>query len=135
MKKPTPKKTSTTSKKKMPAPAADWREQTLERIRSIILAADPQIVEEIKWRKPSNGMKGVPTWSRGGLICTGETYKNAVKMTFAQGAALRDPAKLFNSSLEGATRRAIDFHEGDPIDEKSLIALIRSAVEFNMSAK
>lgn len=129
------KKSPSTKKGPAKEAKADWREQTLERLRTIILGADPQIVEEIKWRKPSNGMKGVPTWSRGGLICTGETYKNAVKMTFAQGAALRDPAKLFNSSLEGATRRAIDFHEGDPIDEKSLIALIRSAVEFNMSAK
>src|SRR5262245_38486596 len=91
----------------------DWRGTTLARVRALIKEADPEIVEEVKWRKPSNGMLGVPVWSRDGIICTGETYKNAVKMTFAQGASLEDPKGLFNSSLEGNTRRAIDFHEGD----------------------
>jgi hypothetical protein len=97
----------------------------------VIRGADPGIVEEVKWRKPSNGMKGVPVWSRDGIICTGETYKNAVKLTFARGAALADPSGLFNASLEGNTRRAIDFHEGDRIDEAALKALIRAAVALN----
>jgi len=93
------------------------------------------VVEELKWRKPSNAMAGVPVWSHGGIICTGETYKNVVKVTFAQGASLTDPSGLFNSSLEGNTRRAIDFHEGDTIDEKALQALIRAAVALNMSVQ
>lgn len=105
----------------------------LARIRKVILQADADVVEEVKWRKPSSPA-GVPVWSHGGMICTGETYKNAVKMTFANGAALADPAGLFNSSLDGNTRRAIDFHEGDKIDEKALKALIRAAVELNTSA-
>jgi hypothetical protein len=109
----------------------DWRGEMLSRLRALIKAADPDIVEEVKWRKPSNGMRGVPVWSRGGIICTGETYKNAVKMTFARGASLEDPSGLFNSSLEGNTRRAIDFHKGDTIDEKALKALIRAAVALN----
>jgi len=113
----------------------DWREETLERIRTIIEQADPEVEEEVKWRKPSNGMKGVPVWSHEGIICTGETYKNAVKMTFAKGAALPDPAGLFNSSLEGNTRRAIDVHEGDTINAKALKELIRAAVALNVSAK
>ena len=96
--------------------------------------ADPEVVEEVKWRKPSNSMRGVPVWSHAGIICTGETYKNVVKMTFAKGASLADPSGLFNSSLEGNTRRAIDFHEGDKIDEKALKALIRAAVALNTSA-
>jgi hypothetical protein len=113
---------------------SDWRGEMLARIRKLIQQADPEVVEEVKWRKPSNSMLGVPVWSHDGIICTGETYKNAVKMTFANGAALADPAGLFNSSLEGNTRRAIDFHEGDKINEKALTALIRAAVELNTSA-
>ena len=112
----------------------DWRGEMLARIRKLIHEADPEVVEEVKWRKPSNSMRGVPVWSHAGIICTGETYKNVVKMTFAKGAALADPAGLFNSSLEGNTRRAIDFHEGDKIDEKALKALIRAAVLLNTAA-
>ena len=104
----------------------DWRGKTLFRIRALIKQADPEVVEEWKWR-------GIPVWSHDGLICTGETYKSVVKMTFAKGAALEDPAKLFNASLEGNTRRAIDFHEGDKINEKGLKALIRAAVALNAS--
>jgi hypothetical protein len=104
----------------------DWRGETLARIRKIIQQAVPEVVEEIKWR-------GVPVWSHGGILCTGETYKSAVKMTFAKGARLEDPAGLFNSSLEGNTRRAIDIHEGDKIDEKALKALIRAAAALNKS--
>jgi hypothetical protein len=105
----------------------DWRGETLARIRNLIKQADPDVVEEWKWR-------GVPVWSHGGIICTGETYKSVVKMTFAKGAALADPSGLFNASLEGNTRRAIDFHEGDKIDEKALKALIRAAVALNTSS-
>jgi hypothetical protein len=114
---------------------SDWRGKTLARIRSLIKQADPEVVEEVKWRKPSNSMLGVPVWSHDGIVCTGETYKSVVKMTFAKGAALADPSGLFNSSLEGNTRRAIDFHEGDKINEKALKALIRTAVALNTSAK
>jgi hypothetical protein len=106
----------------------DWRGEMLARIRSLIKEADPEVVEEWKWR-------GVPVWSHAGIICTGETYKNVVKMTFARGASLEDPSGLFNSSLEGSTRRAIDFHEGDKIDEKALKALIRAAVALNTSVR
>ena len=112
----------------------DWREDMLARLRSLIQQADPEVVEEVKWRKPSNGMRGVPVWSHAGIICTGETYKNVVKMTFAKGASLEDPSGLFNASLEGGTRRAIDFQEGDVIDEKALKALIRAAVALNTSS-
>jgi hypothetical protein len=105
---------------------SDWRGETLARVRILIKQADPEVVEEWKWR-------GVPVWSHAGIICTGETYKNGVKMTFAKGASLEDPSGLFNSSLEGNTRRAIDFHEGDKIDEKALKALIRAAVALNTS--
>jgi hypothetical protein len=105
----------------------DWRGETLARIRALIKRADPEVTEEWKWR-------GVPVWSRAGIICTGETYKTVVKMTFAKGASLADPSGLFNSSLEGNTRRAIDLHEGEAIDEKALLALIRAAVALNMSA-
>ena len=104
----------------------DWRGETLARVRAIIQQADPDVVEEWKWR-------GVPVWSHAGIICTGETYKTVVKMTFAKGAALDDPAHLFNASLEGNTRRAIDVHEGEAIDEKALKALIRAAVVLNTS--
>ncbi|NLS05041.1 DUF1801 domain-containing protein [Rhizobium sp. P32RR-XVIII] len=113
---------------------SDWRGEMLARIRTLIKHADPEVVEEVKWRKPSN-MLGVPVWEHGGIICTGETYKNAVKLTFAKGASLEDPSSLFNSSLEGNTRRAIDFHEGEQIDEEALKALIRAAVALNMSAR
>src|SRR5215471_15837225 len=109
----------------------DWRGETLARVRGIIKQADPDVVEEVKWRKPSNGMLGVPVWEHGGIICTGETYKTYVKLTFARGAALDDPARLFNSSLEGNVRRAIDIHEGARIDEKAFKALIRAAVALN----
>ena len=107
---------------------SDWRGDTLARIRILIKQADPEVVEEWKWR-------GVPVWSHAGIICTGETYKNVVKMTFAKGASLEDPSGLFNSSLEGNTRRAIDIHESDKIDEKALKALIRAAVALNTSVR
>lgn len=111
----------------------DWRGETLGRIRALIKEADPEVVEEVRWRKPSNP-SGVPTWSHDGIICTGETYRDKVKMTFARGAALADPAGLFNSSLQGNTRRAIDLREGDAIDEEALKALIREAVAVNQGA-
>ena len=119
--------------KKRVVPSADWRSATLSRIRALIEQADPGMVEERKWKKPSNGMTGVPVWSHHGIVCTGETYKNAVKMTFARGAELKDPAGLFNASLDGNVRRAIDFHEGDSIDERALKALIKAAVKLNLS--
>lgn len=112
---------------------SDWRGETLARIRMLIEQADPEVVEEVKWRKPSNSMRGVPVWSHAGILCTCETYKNVVKMTFAKGASLADPSGLFNSSLDGNTRRAIDFHEGDKIDEKALQAILRAAVALNTS--
>jgi hypothetical protein len=105
----------------------DWRGEMLARLRGLVKQADPEVVEEWKWR-------GVPVWSHAGIICTGETYRNVVKMTFAKGASLEDPSGLFNSSLEGNTRRAIDFHAGDKIDEKALKALIRAAVVLNTSS-
>jgi len=107
----------------------DWRGETLSRIRGLVKRADPDVVEEWKWAKATS--PGTPVWSHDGIICTGESYKNVVKMTFARGAALDDPAGLFNSSLGGNTRRAIDFHEGDEIDEQALVALVRSAVALN----
>jgi hypothetical protein len=110
------------------AALSDWRGETLAQVRSLIKQADPEVVEEWKWR-------GVPVWSHAGIICTGETYKTVVKMTFAKGASLEDPSGLFNSSLEGNTRRAIDFHEGDKIDAKALKALIRAAVALNISVR
>jgi len=113
----------------------DWRGETLARVRRLIREADPDVVEAVKWRKPSNSMLGVPVWEHAGIICTGETYKNAVKLTFAKGASLDDPSGLFNASLEGNTRRAIDLHDGDRIDEKALKALIRAAVALNTSAR
>jgi hypothetical protein len=109
----------------------DWRGATLARVRTLIREACPGVVEEVKWRKPSNAMLGVPVWSHAGIVCTGETYKDKVKLTFARGAALKDPARLFNSSLEGNMRRAIDIHEGDKIDERALMALARAAVALN----
>jgi hypothetical protein len=105
----------------------DWRGEMLARLRALVKHADPEVVEEWKWR-------GTPVWSHAGIICTGETYKSVVKMTFAKGASLDDPSGLFNSSLEGNVRRAIDFHEGDQIDEKALVALVRSAVALNTAS-
>lgn len=113
----------------------DWRGGMLARLRALIREADPEVVEEVKWRKPSNAMRGVPVWSRDGIICTGETYRNVVKLTFAKGAALDDPAGLFNASLEGNTRRAIDYREGDEIDAEALKALVRAAAALNASRK
>jgi hypothetical protein len=114
----------------------DWRGEALARIRGLIKQAEPEVVEEVKWRKPSNPA-GIPVWShpRAGIICTGETYKSAVKLTFAKGAALEDPSGLFNSSLDGNTRRAIDLHEGDTIDARAFKALVRAAVALNTSAR
>lgn len=111
-----------------------WRGEMLARLRAIVRQADPGIVEDVKWRKPSNP-SGVPVWEHDGLICTGETYKDKVKLTFARGAELEDPRGLFNSSLEGNARRAIDFHEGDNVDEAALKALVRAAVALNVSKK
>lgn len=112
----------------------DWRGEALSRIRKLIRDADPDVLEEVKWIKPSNPL-GVPTWSHHGIICTGETYKDKVKLTFARGAALEDPSALFNSSLSGGMRRAIDIHEGDAIDDTGLVALVREAVAVNLAAK
>ena len=133
------KKTATT---KNPSPSreidarikklGDWRGKTLSRVRALIKQADPPVVEEWKWAKASS--PGVPVWSHDGIICTGETYKSAVKLTFAKGASLKDPSGLFNSSLEGNVRRAIDIHEGDEIDEGAFKALIRSAIALNESS-
>ena len=140
MKKPTSGATKGTGE---PSPArlidarikklGDWRGKALARVRAFIKEADPDVIEEVKWRKPSNAMLGVPVWEHAGIICTGETYKAVVKLTFAQGAALKDPSGLFNASLEGNTRRAIDIREGDTINEKALKALIRAAVALNTS--
>ena len=115
------------------AELGDWRGETLARLRALVKEADPEVVEELKWAKATS--PGVPVWSHDGIICTGETYKSVVKMTFAKGASLDDPAGLFNSSLEGNTRRAIDFREGEAIDEQALEALIRSAVALNTSKR
>jgi hypothetical protein len=114
------------------AELGDWRGKTLKRMRKLIKEADPNVVEEVKWVKPTN--PGTPTWSHDGIICTGETYKSVVKLTFAKGASLKDPAKLFNSSLEGNTRRAIDIHEGEKVDAVAFKALIRAAVALNASS-
>lgn len=114
----------------MPKSNQDWRAAALSRIRKLIEQADPHVVEERKWIKPTNP-EGVPVWSHDGIICTGETYKNHVKITFARGASLKDPSHLFNSSLEGNARRAVDVHEGDEIDERAFKALIRAAVVLN----
>src|SRR5688572_12050030 len=127
-------KKATTTMKKTKSGAKDWRSETLARVRALIKQADPDAIEEVKWRKPSNPA-GVPVWSHDGTICTGETYKDKVKLTFAKGAALLDPSDLFNSSLDGNVRRAIDIHEGDKIDEKELKALIRAAAALNTSKR
>ena len=108
-----------------------WREETLARMRALILEADPEMIEERKWKKASNGMAGVPVWSHNGIVCTGETYAKVVKLTFAQGASIPDPSRLFNSSLEGNMRRAIDIHEGEKIDARAFKALVKAAVVQN----
>jgi hypothetical protein len=115
------------------AELGDWRGKTLGTMRKLIKEADPDVVEEVKWVKPTN--PGVPTWSHDGIICTGESYKDKVKLTFAKGASLKDPAKLFNSSLDGNVRRAIDIHEGDKVDESAFKALVRQAIALNSSGK
>ena len=114
--------------------SGDWREEKLERVRGLIKQAAPEAVEERKWKKPSNP-DGVPTWSQGGIICTGETYRDKVKLTFAGGASLADPSGLFNASLDAGTRRAIDIHEGDSIDEEAFKALVNEAVAVNLAGK
>ena len=116
-------------------PKADWQEKTLARMRALILEADPEMIEERKWRKPSNGMAGVPVWSHNGTVCTGEMYTKVVKLTFAQGASIPDPSRLFNASLEGNMRRAIDIHEGEVVKESAFKALIRRTVALNRSGK
>lgn len=121
----------TARKAPVPKGGGDWQADTLARVRALMFEALPGVVEEVKWRKPSNAMQGVPVWSDRGIICTGETYKAVVKLTFAKGASLPDPANLFNSSLEGNTRRAIDIREGEAIDEAALKALIRAAAALN----
>jgi len=133
MKKPVSAKSAAASIDAKIGQLDDWRGEMLAQARAIILAADAEIVEERKWAKATS--PGIPVWSRGGIICTGESYKNAVKLTFAKGASLPDPTGLFNSSLEGNVRRAIDLHEGDTIDEAALTALIRAAVALNLKSK
>lgn len=117
------------------AALGDWRGATLAQVRRLIKEADPDVVEAVKWRKPSNAMLGVPVWEHDGILCTGETYKDKVKLTFAQGAALADPSGLFNASLDGNARRAIDLHEGDRIDESAFKALVRAAVALNVATR
>ena len=128
MKKPVPAESASALIDAKIVELGDWRGKTLAKVRKVVRAADPEIVEEWKWM-------GTPVWSRGGVICTGETYKSVVKMTFAKGASLSDPTSLFNSSLEGNVRRAIDIHEGDKIDEAALTELIREAVALNLRGK
>ena len=133
MKEPDPNKGQSASKRidDRIAELGDWRGETLPRMRKLVKEADPDVVEEIKWVKSTS--PGTPTWSHDGIICTGETYKSVVKLTFAKGASLKDPAKLFNSSLEGNTRRAIDIHEGEKVDADAFKALIRAAIALNTS--
>jgi len=133
MKKPVPVESASARIDEKIMQLGDWRGKTLARVRQVILVADPEIVEEWKWAKATS--PGVPVFSHGGIVCTGETYKNSVKLTFAKGAALQDPSRLFNSSLEGKVRRAIDIHEGDEIDEAALKDLIRAAVALNLKGK
>ena len=116
------------------ASVGGWRGETLSRLRKLIHEADPQVVEQIKWRKPSNPL-GVPTWEHAGIICTGEVYKDKVKLTFARGASVPDPSELFNASLDGGTRRAIDFRDGEKIKEKAFKELVRAAVAANLAGK
>lgn len=129
-------KTPTPRHTKSPASSAqaDWRSAKLAQVRALIREADPEVIEEAKWIKASNPA-GVPTWSHDGILCTGETYKDKIKLTFAQGAALQDPAELFNAGLDGGTRRAIDIFQGDDIDAKAFVALVREAVAFNVKKK
>lgn len=133
MKKSGPKESRSASEliDKRIAELADWRGETLTMMRRLIHDADPDVVEEVKWRKPSNSMLGVPVWSHDGIICTGETYKDKVKLTFARGASLKDTRELFNSSLDGNTRRAIDIREGEKVDARAFMVLVRAAVELN----
>jgi hypothetical protein len=133
MKKPVPVESASALIDEKITELGDWRGKTLAKVRKIIHAADSEIVEEWKWRKASS--PGTPVWSHGGLVCTGETYKTVVKMTFVKGAALKDPSGLFNSSLDGNVRRAIDIHEGDKIEEAALKDLIRAAVALNLEGK
>jgi hypothetical protein len=133
MKKPVPTESASAFIDAKISQLGDWRGKTLAKVRELILRADPEIVEERKWAKATS--PGVPVWSHGGIVCTGETYKNVVKLTFAKGASLPDPSRLFNSSLEGNVRRAIDIHEGDKIDEAALKELIRAAVALNLEGK
>ncbi len=133
MKDPVPTKSASASIDAKIKELGDWRGKTLAKIREIVHQADPEIIEEWKWAKATS--PGVPVWSHGGIVCTGETYKNVVKMTFAKGAALKDPAGVFNSSLDGNVRRAIDIHEDDKIDEAALKDLIRAAVALNIEGK
>jgi hypothetical protein len=131
-KKPSPKKKAPGRRTEKPLrEQGNWREKTLAHMRALILQADPEMTEERKWKKPSNAMKGVPVWYHDGIICTGETYAKAVKLTFARGASLPDPSHVFNSSLEGGTRRAIDIHEGENVDARAFKALIKAAVAEN----
>jgi hypothetical protein len=120
-----------TKKAEGPAAPTNWREATLERVRALVLEAEPEMTEERKWKKPSNGMVGVPVWSHNGIVCTGEIYKAVVKLTFAKGAGLPDPSGLFNSSLDGNTRRAIDIREGEQIDADAFKALVKAAAALN----
>src|SRR5947199_5797113 len=133
MKKPVPVESASAFIDEKIKELGDWRGKTLAKVRAIIHEADPEIVEELKWVKPTS--TGTPVFSRGGIVCTGETYKNIVKMTFAKGAALKDPSGLFNSSLDGNVRRAIDIHEGDKVNEAALKDLIRAAVALNLKGK
>src|SRR6476659_2086583 len=133
MKKPAPDESASARIDDRIKTLGDWRGQTLAKVRGIIHDADPGIVEEWKWAKATN--PGTPVWSHGGIVCTGETYKDVVKMTFAKGAELKDPSRLFNSSLDGNVRRAIDIHEGDKVDEAALKDLIRAAVALNLNSK
>ena len=133
MKKPVPAESASAWIDERIEKLGDWRGKTLANVRELIHEADPEIVEEWKWAKATN--PGTPVWSHGGIVCTGETYKNVVKMTFAKGAALKDPSRLFNSSLEGNVRRAIDIHEGETINETALTDLIRAAVALNLEGK
>jgi hypothetical protein len=133
MKKPVPVESGSAEIDERIKELGDWRGKTLAKVRALIHEADPEVVEEFKWRKKTS--PGTPVWSHGGLICTGETYKNIVKLTFGRGAALKDPARLFNSSLQGNLRRAIDIGEGDKINEAALKNLIRAAVALNLKGK
>ena len=131
---PSKARKSLTKSKSLPKPnrdLGDWREETLHRMRTLIMEADPEMIEERKWKKPSNAMTGVPVWSHNGIVCTGETYKAVVKLTFAQGASIADPSRLFNSSLEGNARRAIDIHEGEKVDARAFKTLVKAAVARN----